>query len=270
MGYLAAVNCSVRISSAFVCPSSLGSSRRNILHKNVSLTSRSACNGNFPSISCTSNRNVIQRMALRRAQQSGSALGGSRSRSWCMRAVGNSEHSQQQQKNEESLEEDGDDSEWVEEEWDEGELDDLFEKYGETLLSDPTVTREAQEAADEAESLSLAMAIAEAANDGKGGEILVLNVKPLVYWTRYFVIVTAFSKPQADAIAKRMRDIVAEKFHRKQSGGDRQNSSGWTLVDFGDVVVHLFMPKDRSFYNLEEFYGNAAVVDLPFTSRSMN
>lgn len=37
----------------------------------------------------------------------------------------------------------------------------------------------------------------------------------------------------------------------------------------GDVVVHIFLPKERAFYNLEEFYGNATLVSLPFENRSM-
>lgn len=46
----------------------------------------------------------------------------------------------------------------------------------------------------------VAVALAEAANDGKGVDILVLHVKPLIYWTRFFVIATAFSRPQLAAI----------------------------------------------------------------------
>lgn len=46
----------------------------------------------------------------------------------------------------------------------------------------------------------VAVAMAEAANEVKGGDIRVLCVKPLVYWTRFFVIATGFSRPQVDAI----------------------------------------------------------------------
>jgi ribosomal silencing factor RsfS len=50
------------------------------------------------------------------------------------------------------------------------------------------------------EEIAVAIALAEAANEVKGAEIQVLFVKPLIYWARYFVLATAFSKPQVDAI----------------------------------------------------------------------
>lgn len=164
------------------------------------------------------------------------------------------------------------DDDWLDSDWEEEDLDDLFEKYGETVISDPADTGAARdrEANDDADSEKFALAIAAAANEVKGADILVLHVKPLVYWTCYFVIATAFSKPQIDAIGKRMRDVAEEGFQRKANGGDRQAPNAWTLLDYGDVVVHLFLPKERAFYNLEEFYGNAESLELPFESRTLS
>ncbi|CAI5508420.1 unnamed protein product [Closterium sp. Naga37s-1] len=123
---------------------------------------------------------------------------------------------------------------------------------------------------DEA-SEAFAVALAVAASDAKGGDIIALDVRPLVYWTQYFVIATAFSRAQMDAIAKRMRDVAeSPRFAREQKGGDRgsgesaRGGSAWTLLDYGDVVVHLFTPKERDYYRLEEFYANAEEVPLPF------
>lgn len=165
-------------------------------------------------------------------------------------------------------EEPGED-EWLDSDWEEEDLDDLFEKYGETIIKneDEGATRQREES-DDVESEAFALAVAAAANEVKGVDILVLHVKPLVYWTCYFVIVTAFSKPQIDAIGSRMRDVAEQKFQKKANGGDRQAPNAWTLLDFGDVVVHLFMPKERAFYNLEEFYANAVALDLPFETRT--
>ncbi|CAI5506219.1 unnamed protein product [Closterium sp. Naga37s-1] len=122
---------------------------------------------------------------------------------------------------------------------------------------------------DEA-SEAFAVALAVAASDAKGGDIIALDVRPLVYWTQYFVIATAFSRAQMDAIAKRMRDVAeSPRFAREQKGGDRgsggsaRGGSAWTLLDYGDVVVHLFTPKERDYYRLEEFYANAEEVPLP-------
>lgn len=93
----------------------------------------------------------------------------------------------------------------------------------------------------------------------------MLFVKPLVYWTRFFIIVTAFSRPQIDAIGSKMRDLAEKKYGKIPSGDSKPNS--WTLLDFGDVVIHIFLPPQRAFYNLEEFYGNATAIELPFENQ---
>lgn len=148
---------------------------------------------------------------------------------------------------------------------DEEDLDALFEEYGEVVLTDGKPRPVASDVDDDAETLTFAIALAEAANEVKGAEIQVLFVKPLIYWARYFVLATAFSKPQVDAIGRRMRDMAEERFDHSPRGDTKPNS--WTLLDFGDVVVHIFLPKERAYYNLEEFYGNATRISLPFENR---
>eukprot|EP00250_Pteridium_aquilinum_P022650 c25508_g1_i1 orf=368-1102(-) len=152
----------------------------------------------------------------------------------------------------------------INEELDEDELDALFEEHGEVVIADRNPRPASAEVDDDSQSLALAVALAEAANDTKAVDILVLHVKPLVYWTRFFVIATAFSRPQLAAIAKKMRDVGDERFKLHPRGDTKPNA--WTLLDYGDVVVHVFLPKERAFYNLEEFYANAPVVELTFGS----
>lgn len=141
-------------------------------------------------------------------------------------------------------------------------LEDLLNKYGEVVYRGGDLKKPSEEAEDDAESLSFAVAVAKVANDVKAEDIRVLFVKPLVYWTRFFIIATAFSRPQIDAIGSRIRDIAEKQFTRTASGDTKPNS--WTLLDFGDVVVHIFLPPQRAFYNLEEFYANATPIELPF------
>ncbi|KAJ0987155.1 hypothetical protein J5N97_005511 [Dioscorea zingiberensis] len=145
-------------------------------------------------------------------------------------------------------------------------FDELFNKYGKVVYSSGDRKPTSAEADDDAESLSFAVTLAKTANEVKAADIRVLFVKPLVYWTRFFIIVTAFSRPQIDAIGSRMRDIAEKQFKKVPSGDTKPNS--WTLLDFGDVVVHIFLPQQREFYNLEEFYGNATPIELPFDSES--
>jgi len=108
------------------------------------------------------------------------------------------------------------------------------------------------------------VALAVAASDTKAGNIRVLDVRPLIYWTQYFVVATAFSRPQMDAMAKRMGDLAEGQFKRTLSASERMAPGPWTLLDYGDVVVHLFAPRERERYAIEEFYANAREVPLPF------
>ncbi|XVF04501.1 hypothetical protein REPUB_Repub05bG0088300 [Reevesia pubescens] len=140
-------------------------------------------------------------------------------------------------------------------------FDDLMKKYGKVVFSKNDRKSPSAELDDDAESLSFAVAMAKVASDVKAADIRVLFVKPLVYWTRFFIIATAFSRPQIDAIASRIRDLAEKKYEKIPSGDTKPNS--WTLLDFGDVVIHIFLPQQRAFYNLEEFYGNAILIELP-------
>ncbi|KAF5201699.1 Ribosomal silencing factor rsfs [Thalictrum thalictroides] len=147
-------------------------------------------------------------------------------------------------------------------------FDDLFDKYGKVVYKRNDQKPAAAEVDDDAESLSFAVALAKVANEVKADDIRVLFVKPLVYWTRFFIIATAFSRPQVDAIGSKIRDLAEKQFKRVATGDYKPNS--WTLLDFGDVVVHIFLPPQRALYNLEEFYANATPIELPFENQNQN
>ncbi|KAI3774906.1 hypothetical protein L1987_49469 [Smallanthus sonchifolius] len=118
---------------------------------------------------------------------------------------------------------------------------------------------------DDAECLAFAVALAKIASDVKAADINLLFVKPLVYWTKFFLISTAFSRPQIDAIRTRINDLAEKQYGKFATGDTKANS--WTLLDFGDVVVHIFLPEQREIYNLEEFYANATLIELPFENQ---
>jgi len=93
--------------------------------------------------------------------------------------------------------------------------------------------------------------------DGKKGEdIVVLEIKKLSSITDYFVIVTARNERQLKAIREELCDKMAELgAHLFSIEGDA--SSQWILIDFGDVVVHLFTSETRALYDLEMLWGDA-------------
>ncbi|KAJ0700935.1 putative protein Iojap/ribosomal silencing factor RsfS, Nucleotidyltransferase superfamily [Helianthus annuus] len=140
--------------------------------------------------------------------------------------------------------------------------DDLFKKYGKVVYKSSDQKSPTAEVDDDAECLSFAVALAKIASDVKAADIKLLFVKPLVYWTKFFLITTAFSRPQIDAIRNRINDLAEKQYGKFATGDTKANS--WTLLDFGDVVVHIFLPEQREIYNLEEFYANATPIELPF------
>jgi len=103
--------------------------------------------------------------------------------------------------------------------------------------------------------------ITQAADDRKAEDIVVLKVTDVSYLADYFVIVSGFSRAQVRAIANSIEEKVAELHERKprQSG---QNDGSWILQDYGNVIVHIFMPQERSFYNLEAFWSHAERIQL--------
>lgn len=143
--------------------------------------------------------------------------------------------------------------------------DDLFKKYGKVVYKRNDQKSPIAEADDDAECLAFAVALAKIASDVKAADIKLLFVKPLVYWTKFFLITTAFSRPQIDAIRTRINDLAEKQYGKVATGDSKPNS--WTLLDFGDIVVHIFLPEQRAIYNLEEFYANATPIELPFESQ---
>lgn len=107
------------------------------------------------------------------------------------------------------------------------------------------------------DSLNLAMTIAQAIDDRKGRDIALLKMADVSYLADYFVVATGFSNVQVRAIARSIEDAVEEQWHRVPIRSSGQADGRWVLMDYGDVVVHLFMPDERDFYGLESFWAHA-------------
>ncbi|BDI17793.1 ribosomal silencing factor RsfS [Nostoc cf. commune SO-36] len=115
---------------------------------------------------------------------------------------------------------------------------------------------------DEA-SGKLAATIAEAASDRKAGEILLLKVAEVSYLADYFVMMTGYSKVQVRAIAQAIEGKVETELQRRPLRTEGKIEGSWVLQDYGDVIVHIMMPKEREFYNLEAFWIHAERISLP-------
>lgn len=113
------------------------------------------------------------------------------------------------------------------------------------------------------QSWGLAMSLAEAATDRKGSDVVILKVSEVCYLTDYFVIVTGFSNVQVRAIARAMEEAGEVLWERPVIRMAGKEEGSWALLDFGDVIAHIFLPKEREYYNLEAFWGHAERVLIP-------
>lgn len=109
-------------------------------------------------------------------------------------------------------------------------------------------------------SYDLAHRIAQAADDRKGGDIALLNVEDVSYLADYFVVITGFSNVQVRAISHSIEDTIADDLQRQPLRVEGRGEGNWVLMDYGEVIVHIFMPDEREFYDLEAFWGHAERV----------
>ena len=100
--------------------------------------------------------------------------------------------------------------------------------------------------------------VVEAMDSIKGKEIVTLDLRETgSAVTDYFVICHAASKTQVDAIADKVEELVFEKTHAKPYHVEGRDNTEWILIDFVDVVVHVFLESARSYYKLEELWADA-------------
>lgn len=112
-------------------------------------------------------------------------------------------------------------------------------------------------------SQRLALTLAQAAEDRKGADILILSVGDVCYLTDYFVMVTGFSRTQVRALADSMQKATLEHCLRSPAHVEGQSDSSWIVLDYGDAIAHIMMPETREFYGLEAFWGHAERLSFP-------
>jgi ribosome-associated protein len=123
-----------------------------------------------------------------------------------------------------------------------------------TLMANPTLTYTSEQ---------LALLAAEAADDRKAGDMLLLKVSEVSFMADYFLIVTGYSRAQLRAISESIQDKIKEHLNIVPMSTEGAGKGNWVLVDYGDVIVHIMSPDDREFYNLEAFWSHGEVVPLP-------
>ena len=104
--------------------------------------------------------------------------------------------------------------------------------------------------------------IAAAAADAKGGEDLIaLDVSQPLPLVDIFLLVTGRSERNVAAIADEIEDRLLESGHKRLRREGRQESR-WVLLDFGDLVVHVFHEQERMYYGLERLWKDCPIVPV--------
>ena len=113
---------------------------------------------------------------------------------------------------------------------------------------------------ESADALELARRIVDLASEKQASDIVLLDIRGVSLIADYFVIATASNERQANAILRDLSDKLTEEFGRKPLHTEGKPDSGWVLLDFGDVIVHIFSPSQRTFYNLEQLWAAATPI----------
>jgi ribosome-associated protein len=98
------------------------------------------------------------------------------------------------------------------------------------------------------------------AADNRGKDVLLLDLRTSTPLIDFFVIASAASRRQAYAIADEIDQEMKKRGERKL-GIEGAEEARWILIDYGDFVVHVFSEDARSYYSLEEVWGDAPRID---------
>ena len=111
------------------------------------------------------------------------------------------------------------------------------------------------------ESIDLVNQITSLIFNKKGYDVRILDIRKLTSMADYFVICSADSETQVKAIAdeveKNLKDNGIKIWHK-----EGYKALSWVLMDYVDVIVHVFKKEARSFYNLEKLWGDAFITEI--------
>ena len=117
-------------------------------------------------------------------------------------------------------------------------------------------------------AIALARTAGQAAADKLGTDIVALDVSEQLYLTDIFLIASVSNERQAGAVIDAVEEALRVTHDVKPTRREGKGSSGWSLIDFGDVVVHVFTAGDRQFYALESLWKDCPVIELDIDAGS--
>ncbi len=99
-----------------------------------------------------------------------------------------------------------------------------------------------------------------ALSEKKASNLKVIDISSISVFADYFVIADGANQHQIQAMCDAVEEaLVKEEIHVKQIEGNRNSS--WVLMDYGEIIVHVFSKEDRLFYDLERIWGDGKFID---------
>jgi ribosome-associated protein len=114
------------------------------------------------------------------------------------------------------------------------------------------------------ETKILVNTIIEALQEKKGKKIIKMNLSELAgSICQYFIICQGNTPTQVSALSDSVWDMVFERLHEKPMGAIGMQEAQWIAMDYGTVMIHIFIPAIRDYYNLEQLWADADVTEIP-------
>ena len=114
------------------------------------------------------------------------------------------------------------------------------------------------------ETKKLVNTIIEALQEKKGKRIITMDLTRLEgSICKYFIICQGNTPTQTAALSDSVWDLVSERLHEKPLGAVGTKEAQWIAMDYGTVMLHIFVPEIREYYNLENLWADAEVTEIP-------
>ncbi len=109
-----------------------------------------------------------------------------------------------------------------------------------------------------------ALAAARVADETRGTDVQVLDLRGLTQVFDYFVVATGASRRQLHAMADEIEQVMKRQMHDTRHGVEGYEEGRWIVLDYGDVVVHLFDAESREYWGIEQLWSDSKQVPVPF------
>ncbi len=111
------------------------------------------------------------------------------------------------------------------------------------------------------DSKRLAELAAEACDDRKASTIKLIKIDKVSSLTDWLVIAGGFSDVQVKAIITSVEDRLKEEANRLPLRKEGYETAKWAVLDYGEIIIHILQPKERSFYDLEAFWSHGEMIN---------